>query len=521
MTEEPGRSFDQALLLAWQAELQTTPNPIIKEQYLPQEPDLLPRFVAHYGKLKALRRRVRRSLQRQWKRSLAGVALLLALGQAPALAATINVGGTCTLIRAIVAANHDTATPGCKTGIGADTIVLPRGSTQTLTTVNNTNYGPTGLPTVRTPITIAGNGSTIRRVKSAPKFHIFSVAKTGKLTLQKTVVSGGVKAGVRIISGGVLLDEGTLNLVHSTVSGNSGCAIGGTFDINFEGYSQFHGTANINNSTVSGNTFCGVEVEKALITNSTIAGNHGVGVSAAGQARIINSTIAGNGGSGVYAYRSSATIINSTITGNVGTVYPHTNGTPFVKHGGGVYIGDYSGVSIINSTISGNSAEVGAGIYGSRYFSSAGLTNSTITGNTATSQGGGISASYMLELKGTLISGNTAPKGPESFANSSQYVTAGRFNIFGHNGSSGVEGFSPGTTDIVPSQPLSAILNPRLANTGGPTQTHALVAGSPAIDAINDGTCPPPATDQRGVKRPQDGNGDGGLRVTLARLSLR
>jgi hypothetical protein len=37
-----------------------------------------------------------------------------------------------------------------------------------------------------------------------------------------------------------------------------------------------------------------------------------------------------------------------------------------------------------------------------------------------------------------------------------------------------------------------------------------LVAGSPAIDAVNDGTCPPPAKDQRGIRRPQDGNGDGG-----------
>ncbi|HKH21097.1 MAG TPA: hypothetical protein VKB53_09490, partial [Gammaproteobacteria bacterium] len=138
-----------------------TPNPIIKEQCLQQEPDLLPRFAEHYQQRKALRRRMRRSLQRQWKRSLAGVALLIALGQAPALAATINVGGACTLIRAIVAANNDTATPGCKKGSGADTIVLPRGSTQTLTAVNNTNYGPTGLPTVRTPITIVGNGSKI------------------------------------------------------------------------------------------------------------------------------------------------------------------------------------------------------------------------------------------------------------------------------------------------------------------------------------------------------------------------
>jgi uncharacterized repeat protein (TIGR01451 family) len=53
----------------------------------------------------------------------------------------------------------------------------------------------------------------------------------------------------------------------------------------------------------------------------------------------------------------------------------------------------------------------------------------------------------------------------------------------------------------VPNEPLDAILDP-LADNGGPTQTHALVTGSPAVDAAGPG-CPPPNTDQRGVSRPQ------------------
>src|SRR5215211_7166713 len=125
MTIEPSRTLDQTMLSAWQAELKATHSPIVKEQGVQQAPDLLPRFAAHYQQLKALRRRVRRSLQRQWKRSLAGVALLIALGQAPLLAATINVGGTCSLIKAIIAANKDTTVNGCTAGSGADTIVLP------------------------------------------------------------------------------------------------------------------------------------------------------------------------------------------------------------------------------------------------------------------------------------------------------------------------------------------------------------------------------------------------------------
>src|SRR5215208_5497655 len=101
MNDGPSRTLDQTILSAWQAELKATRDPSLKQQLSYREDELLPRFTEHYQQLKALRRRMRRGLQRQWKRSLAGVALLLALGQAPALAATINVGGTCTLVRAI------------------------------------------------------------------------------------------------------------------------------------------------------------------------------------------------------------------------------------------------------------------------------------------------------------------------------------------------------------------------------------------------------------------------------------
>ncbi|HKH19789.1 MAG TPA: choice-of-anchor Q domain-containing protein, partial [Gammaproteobacteria bacterium] len=79
----------------------------------------------------------------------------------------------------------------------------------------------------------------------------------------------------------------------------------------------------------------------------------------------------------------------------------------------------------------------------------------------------------------------------------------------GHNGRAGVKGFTPGPTDIVPNKPLGEILSPTLANNGRPTRTHALVGGSPALDTVTDGTCPPPNRDQRGVSRPQDGDNDG------------
>jgi hypothetical protein len=87
MIEASSRTLAQALLSTWQAELEASNNPSIKQQCLEQEPDLLPRFAEQYQQLKALPRRMRRMLQRQWKRSLAGLALPLAFEQAPTPAA--------------------------------------------------------------------------------------------------------------------------------------------------------------------------------------------------------------------------------------------------------------------------------------------------------------------------------------------------------------------------------------------------------------------------------------------------
>jgi len=174
---------------------------------------------------------MRRGLQRQWKKSLAGIALLLVLGQTPALAATINVGGGCTLVEAILSANMNTSVGGCRAGSGADRIVLPAGSTQTLTTFNNNPYfyGRSGLPVIRSVITIAGNGSTVRRAPTAPEFGIFAVAGTGELTLQQTRVSGGVRLRSEnsFGLGGGVFNNGVLHVTNSTISANTAQVDGG------------------------------------------------------------------------------------------------------------------------------------------------------------------------------------------------------------------------------------------------------------------------------------------------------
>ncbi len=146
---------------------------------------LWPSFATFYRGLARLPRRARRALQKRWRRSLAGIALLCALGYMPAApAAQIDVGvGGCTLVDAITAANADQVAGGCPAGSGADTISLLPGSIQTLTSENNYSGGYNGVPVITSAIVIQGNGSTIRRASSAPQFRIVAVDPNGDLTL--------------------------------------------------------------------------------------------------------------------------------------------------------------------------------------------------------------------------------------------------------------------------------------------------------------------------------------------------
>jgi hypothetical protein len=473
---------------AWQTQLAAAVHtPGLLPELVRRRAELLPRFAAYYTQLRALPRRMRRALQRQWRLPLAGVALLLALGQSPGLAATIPVGDVCTLIDAITAANTDTATGGCPAGSGADTVVLPMSGAQTLNEVNNDTYGPTGLPVISSVITIAGQGSTIARDNGAPYFRIVAVNSTGDLTLQETTISGGIAPAPYYVpphnGGGVANYGGTLTVLNSTISGNAAAVYCTAFCYSGSG----GGVANLGGTLI--------------VTNSTIAGNSalfsGGGVANLGGTLIVtNSTISGNGDGGVRNY-GTGTVTNSTISGNVG------------NFGGGVL--NNGTLTVLNSTITGNRVFGYSGDAGCR-----------------PGYGGGVLNSFggTLTLVRTLVSGNTAFRcgpfigplglGPEIFNNVyNATVFADSHNLFGVNGTTGVEGFSPGATDIVPSAGvlLPHILRPRLAANGGPTQTHALVPGSPAIDAGGavclDATGAPLLTDQRGQPRLVDGDENG------------
>ena len=216
----PLSNVDARVRAAWQSQLAAAAKrPGLLPELMRRRRELLPRFAAHYGHLRRLPRRLRRALQRRWAVSLAAVALALALGAAPSAAATITVGGGCTLADAIVAANTDAATGGCSAGSEADTITLPPGSTHTFVTSGDQTYGPTALPPITSPVTIAGNGSTIRRDPGSSSFRLLAISQSGDLALRDTTLTGGSLADG---DGGAIYNfAGTLMLTGSTISGNA------------------------------------------------------------------------------------------------------------------------------------------------------------------------------------------------------------------------------------------------------------------------------------------------------------
>ena len=155
---------------------------------------------------------------------------------------------------------------------------------------------------------------------------------------------------------------------------------------------------------------------------------------------------------------------------------------------GGAIFNNLSSPTLTNLTISGNSSSLGAGIYNAENSSPI-LTNVVLFGNQASQQGGAIYNSYSTPtLINSILWGNT----PDAIAG----------NTAANASYSIIQGGYPGEGNFS----ADPLLGP-LQDNGGFTLTHALLNGSPAIDAGSPTTCPP--TDQRGYPRPIDGNGDG------------
>jgi hypothetical protein len=358
--------------------------------------------------------------------------------------------------------------------------------------------------------------------------------------------------------GGALHNKGVLAVLGSTIASNS--AAGGPFDALGGGVNN-EGTLIIADS--------GIEANQA----EGAAGARGGGLHNRGNVTVTKSVVRANGaraesgpvgqnasGGGIFN-QATTLLLDSTVSDNTAVGGEGTAGDGGLSRGGGIGSG-FGTVHLMRSTISGNLAQAGdsAGGNGGSAFgggigcelSSVSMTNSTISGNSAiagagggnSNHGGGISA----ELCTVTVSHSTIVS--NSLSNGSTLDGAGLFNSDGTiELRNTILAANDGMVDLVNADmvgltdsldfnligttngPVNAMPNDQfnvsaaalglspLQDNGGPTFTHALLAGSIAIDA--GGNPGAPATDQRGFPRIVDGVVDvGAFESSLAGAAL-
>ncbi|MGB2955975.1 MAG: choice-of-anchor Q domain-containing protein, partial [Anaerolineales bacterium] len=210
----------------------------------------------------------------------------------------------------------------------------------------------------------------------------------------------------------------------------------------------------------------------------------------------------GNNGGAIYHSGGTLTISDTTFFNNEATIYggaldthdpANITGSTFTGNsaatrGGGVH--NASGtMMIVNSTFYNNGADYGGGVYNANGTLT--VSHSTLSENSADpTSGGGIynRSSGTLHMLNTIIAGSIIGGDCENQGT----ITTNTANLIQDNSCS----------PAVNGDPLLI----SLADNGGPTETMALDAGSPALDAGDDGICE--GTDQRGVSRPQGNHCD-------------
>ncbi|MCP5100935.1 MAG: CSLREA domain-containing protein [Chloroflexi bacterium] len=412
----------------------------------------------------------------------------------------IAANGNCTLREAILNANADADLTGgdCDAGSGADTIFLTSG-TYTLSLIGNNDNG--GDLNIWEDLTIEGDGADSTIVDAtAVSSRVFKIQ--GTTTLSGITITGGHSGSN---GGGILAAEANLNLINTVISENEADGLGGGVYMN-TGEFTLTNSSIINNEAdeEGGGLAISSSDTTATIDTSAISGNEselqGGGIAIKGATlSVTDSTISGNhateGGGGIFnTHVGLVTISGTTISDNVvgGNIFASN------RFGGGLKnVGSSTYMDIVNSTISGNSAaDDGAGIYNNS--STLDLLNVTITNNHSLSDAGGIDNFGYVNVENSIVAGNTAvSNAPDCRSLFGWPLVSDGYNLFGNN-----TGCPVTATDltVAPADLFTTVID-TLQDNGGNTATHALLVNSPALDTANTATCP--ATDQRGVSRPQ------------------
>ena len=348
-------------------------------------------------------------------------------------------------------------------------------------------------------ITVSGGGIS----------GVFTVASGVTATLTDMTITDGVAAN----NGGGIDNAGTLTLTHVTLTGNAATLGGGITN-------EAAATLSITDSTLMNNTAIrsggGLNnMGIATLLNDTITGNvastgGGIANVASGTLIIVNgavvpapailtitdSTISANsatgGNGGGIDNTGSVTIGDSTINNNTSTAL-----------GGGIGNETTGIFTATNVTVTANRGVSGGGIGN---FGTATFVNATIAYNTATTAGGGVYVSTgtttlynSIIAANSLVGGTTASDISVSTTGGGKVGPSSSFNLIGSGGAGGLSG----NGNKILARGVSPGLASGLANNGGPTETIALLALSPAIDAGNASIpgASVPITDQRGALR--------------------
>ena len=313
--------------------------------------------------------------------------------------------------------------------------------------------------------------------------------RNGSATVTDSSISGNSTVGVPGRGGGIHVYQGTLAIVRSTVSDNHAGGRGGGVSC--------RNTLTVDASTIFGNSADGfgggINGSNIVLSNSTVSGN---------SVSSVNAFYLAHGG-GLAG--TTVTVTNSTISGNSAD-----------GNGGGVWKSSAGSLIVTGSTISGNSASAGGGLLTD---GSSTIRHSTIAFNTTTGVGKGIFVNGgSLLLDHSIVARNTGTNGDVNGLLGTT-ITA-QYSFVGNNQGSGQLPASVESPDAngnligTNSEPINPYLSP-LANNGGPTLTHALLPGSPAIDAGD----PAAVAGENGV--PQfDQRGEPWARVASGRIDM-
>jgi hypothetical protein len=418
----------------------------------------------------------------------------LLLGASAAAAATItvttiedgSVPGECSLRDATLAANENVVHAACAGGeAGLDEIVFADGVTGTILLDE-------GQMELTESLNITGPGADLLTIDAQSLSRIFymNTSETNTTRLAGLTLTGGRTAATGFLgNGGAVLSLGALELVDAVVTGNSTALEDSPGGALFAGVhlSLLRSSVTGNWTEGEGSPGGGVTVPIGVVTvvDSTISDNWTEG------------GFSGAGGLLMLIGFNDATIINSTISGNA------TYGEQ--SQAGGLAIG--GGLTIVNSTISGNSA------------------------NGPEGDGGAIAVTGFLTIVNSSLVGNSAVTGASAirFANTDSPFTVSNSIIASSDASLPLcpraidagdstgnlaTDASCGNVSLVNGAPVgfNELALGELADNGGPTRTHALLAGSAAIDTADADICgsdPVNHLDQRGSLRPVDGDADG------------